>query len=240
MSLDLRTQLDQLSAQHVLVHSFDDLEHVPPTLHDIDVFRRQYGQQLTAVLRDFRKAPPGKIVLEGAHIYSGETPGAQHMAEARATGALAHVLQDHGYEDIESVVFVDYYHVYPGGRKPPEGSPVPQFDNAQYIRLLNGQGWDVNRLIEESRMVPLARELALSVGDTKITCSYLDAALSVVKKTTMGAGVIINVLPGFYRSEQRSMKRILRDVLPEHEIRVVNLFLQHQGTTATCGFATQE
>lgn len=171
-----------------------------------------------------------RLVIEAGHIYMTESVTDRHLKSARIGAYLARSLAAIGYP-VSNALFVDNYNEKPTD---PEAVVSDQtLDVQEYLSKLRGVQFEPGTVLFEADMLPIADEIVSKLEEKEVacidkrrknthylieggmyliekgryTCSLLDAALTT-KKFEFG-DVVINVLPYYYRPQQKKMKRIL-------------------------------
>lgn len=163
---------------------------------------------------------PRVVCVEAAHIYTNETPGADHFFCAQVGVRVVEALSSNGAR-IVKMLFIDDYH--PILEEAILNLPV-------YISRLEQAGFTPDMVVTESSLVESARRLletlngqiverdgklclnkpslVLTAEDGTLTCNLLDAALYLEKFKNFDFS--ITVLPEAYKAQQKNVRKLLK------------------------------
>lgn len=179
------------------------------------------------------------------------------VLQARFAAHLAHSLEENGIS-ARQILFIDDYNPNPASS---DAADQQRLDIDQFIALTESAGYRPGMILREGDMVSLAESMisamdaqGLVVHDTgsderevlylnrgrvelyrgednMVSCAMLDAALTLVKLSYLGEGVI-NILPRrpennefSYKSQQRKMRNIVGEHLNARALPIINLFV---------------
>ncbi len=178
------------------------------------------------------KHQPRSVCVEVAHIYMNETPGEEHDFSAQIGASLTEQLEEKDCL-VSKMLFIDNYN---------PGPDEFRLDVDGFIVRLDQRGFEPDIVTFETALELPARNLLLSLNDNmrkhegrvflnqrsillidheRPTCNLLDAALYVAKLSMFE--LAITVLPSSYKSQQASVRRVLRALGYSH-LPIINIY----------------